>query len=266
MAAARRRRNRSWVPRGTPPQAGLVTSLSTRTAIIGAINPRPGATITSGRPLSEITGLEGPLLSRFDLVLLLADPRHPEWDKLVAGHVLARRSLAASSDGAFRAESRALPGGEAQPLPLPAVCELAAPPPEPASVPDGSHGPGTGFPASQGSQPGGGAGQPDGSRMSIAQRVAARLAGGMPAAAPGATSWASTASRASWASEGQGLARTRDDQGAAAAASGGAGQRMDSRGEGSGSAWSLEVIRAYITWVRGSASPIMTPEVCRDLL
>ncbi|KAG2433658.1 hypothetical protein HXX76_008029 [Chlamydomonas incerta] len=71
-------------------KAGLVTNLSTRTAIIGAINPRPGTTVTCGRPLTEVTGLEGPLLSRFDLVLLLADPRHPDWDRVVAGHVLAR--------------------------------------------------------------------------------------------------------------------------------------------------------------------------------
>ena len=50
---------------------------------------------------AEITGLEGPLLSRFDLVLLLADPRNPDWDSVVAGQVLSRdeRRGAAAAGG-----------------------------------------------------------------------------------------------------------------------------------------------------------------------
>jgi DNA helicase MCM9 len=34
------------------------------------------------------TTLSGPLLSRFDIVLVLLDGQNPEWDKIVASHIL----------------------------------------------------------------------------------------------------------------------------------------------------------------------------------
>ncbi|GLC45814.1 hypothetical protein PLESTM_001783000 [Pleodorina starrii] len=250
-------------------KAGLVTSLSTRTAIIGAINPRPGTTITCARPLPEITGLEGPLLSRFDLVLLLADPRHPDWDKLVAGHVLARRSLAATAadEAATSPKPQTLWADGSQRLALPAASDLGAPPPEPNLVPDGGL-PGAGFPfASAASQAGtqqyAASQEPlEESRMTIAQRVAARLAGITPSAvgAPAKAQWGRS-------SEGGEPARTQGGTPhTAGTGSSGSQQGRRSGASAAGSAWSLEVIRAYISWVRGRPPPVMSPEAERVLV
>ncbi|EFJ43175.1 hypothetical protein VOLCADRAFT_83365, partial [Volvox carteri f. nagariensis] len=119
-------------------KAGLVTSLSTRTAIIGAINPQPRMTMTCSRPLADITGLEGPLLSRFDLVLMLADPRHPDWDKMVAGHVLARRSLVTSAQVATSPETGMQFGASnKQSAALRGARDLKSPISEPILIPDG---------------------------------------------------------------------------------------------------------------------------------
>jgi hypothetical protein len=38
--------------------------------------------------LSVNTTLSGPLLSRFDIVLVLLDGQNPEWDEIVSSHIL----------------------------------------------------------------------------------------------------------------------------------------------------------------------------------
>lgn len=66
-------------------KAGLVSTLNSRCSVIAAINP-------TGGQFSEDkeweTNLGDPLLSRFDLILLLKDNRNLEWDKLASDHIL----------------------------------------------------------------------------------------------------------------------------------------------------------------------------------
>lgn len=68
-------------------KAGLVTTLNTRTIVFGATNPK--GHYDPGQSLSVNTTLSGPLLSRFDIVLVLLDTKNPEWDAVVSSHILA---------------------------------------------------------------------------------------------------------------------------------------------------------------------------------
>lgn len=69
-------------------KAGLVTTLHTRASVFGTCNPRGHKRYTPRRPLSEQLDISGPLLSRFDIVLLLLDDMNPVWDEAVADHIL----------------------------------------------------------------------------------------------------------------------------------------------------------------------------------
>mgnify|MGYP001807075410 CR=1 FL=1 len=239
-------------------QAGLVTNLSTRTAIIGAINPRPGTTVTCGRALTEVTGLEGPLLSRFDLVLLLADPRHPDWDRVVAGHVLARggasaRSTEGSNDpelfgsSAAAATSAAAAGSPAGYLALPAPGDLKAPLPPVTLV---------AAPAidevlcsmNQRSQPGT-CSASSFREPSIAERIAARLSSSTTGVNLGDCHPSQAPTQPAPKTQ---TANCNMTPAASAAAS----------GNSASSAWTVDVIRAYIAWVRSRPPPVMTHEVC----
>lgn len=66
-------------------KAGLVSTLNSRCTVIAAINP-------SGGEFNEEeeweTNLGDPLLSRFDLILLLKDNKSLEWDKFTSDHIL----------------------------------------------------------------------------------------------------------------------------------------------------------------------------------
>ncbi len=71
--------------------------LSTRTTVIGATNPKGAFD-----PLAQLGGfasLSSPLLSRFDIVLLLRDSRQPAWDRVVSSQVLANHAQRCEQGG-----------------------------------------------------------------------------------------------------------------------------------------------------------------------
>ncbi|KAF8067336.1 MCM9 [Scenedesmus sp. PABB004] len=77
-------------------KAGMVTTLSTRTSVLGVTNPTKGAFKHGGACAGvAATSLSGPLLSRFDVVLLLLDQHEPTWDRIVSEHVLSNHQQAA---------------------------------------------------------------------------------------------------------------------------------------------------------------------------
>lgn len=72
----------------------MVTTLSTRTSVLGVTNPK--GPYNPLAPVSASTSLSGPLLSRFDCVLVLLDSKDAEWDWIVSEHVLANHQQVAN--------------------------------------------------------------------------------------------------------------------------------------------------------------------------
>lgn len=54
-------------------KAGMVATLQSRAAVFGTCNPRGNTRYNLRRSLGEQLNISGPLLSRFDLVMLLLD-------------------------------------------------------------------------------------------------------------------------------------------------------------------------------------------------
>lgn len=74
-------------------KAGMVCKLSTRCAILAAANPKNLFTMSDPGGTSSLNiGIDSPLLSRFDLVLILRDDRNVEWDTRIADHLLGLSS------------------------------------------------------------------------------------------------------------------------------------------------------------------------------
>ncbi|XP_058172565.1 DNA helicase MCM9-like [Anopheles ziemanni] len=71
-------------------KAGMVCKLSTRCVVLAATNPKNLYTMSDGEGTSAANiGIGGPLLSRFDIVLILKDIRAADWDADIASHLLS---------------------------------------------------------------------------------------------------------------------------------------------------------------------------------
>ncbi|KAJ2384724.1 DNA helicase mcm9 [Coemansia sp. RSA 2603] len=77
-------------------KAGIVCKLNARCSVLAAMNPR--GRYDQAASLSVNTALSSPLLSRFDLIMVLLDTRNDQWDMRVAEYLLEGADLAAAAD------------------------------------------------------------------------------------------------------------------------------------------------------------------------
>lgn len=70
-------------------KAGMVCTLNSRCSVIGAMNP--ASSFDPELDISQNCAIASPLLSRFDMIVILVDSKNSEWDKSVCSHILSSR-------------------------------------------------------------------------------------------------------------------------------------------------------------------------------